>query len=327
MKTALCSMWLMALSSSLGAQALAPELAPLAAKYKTDLATLETQRTNAVTQAQKPYLAALDTAEKNATKAGNVAGVSTIGQERAAIGKGLMAPGVPPGLPKELQGPRRTYLDAIERIRTAEAPRRQALDGAYLRALTGLAAKAAKESELAKQIDVEKQKLLASAPAAPPKKANSKNVIVNGTFDTVDASGNPSGWIMSEGYKVQRDGTNNVLHASGKVPGWASMSQDVLIPTKARTVTVSGRVRGTVTGRDAAKSQGVPGLFIACNFLDQNEAGTKDWIMLDGGSDKEWKNVTFTQKIPDDMKILRVGLNLKYVSGEFDFDDIEVEFR
>jgi hypothetical protein len=50
-------------------------------------------------------------------------------------------------------------------------------------------------------------------------------------------------------------------------------------------------------------------------------------MMLDGGSDKDWKNLTMTQRIPDGMKALRVGLNLKSVSGEFDFDDIEVEFR
>jgi hypothetical protein len=41
----------------------------------------------------------------------------------------------------------------------------------------------------------------------------------------------------------------------------------------------------------------------------------------------EWKTVTSTTRIPDDMKILQVALTLKYVSGEFDFDDIEVEFR
>ena len=308
------------------AQALAPELAPMAAKYKADIATLETQRTTAVAQAQKPYNAALAAVEKIATAAGNVAGVSAIVNERAAIGKGLMTPGLPPGLPKELQGPRKAYLDALERIRAAEAPRRQALDGAYLRALTGLGAKAPKESQLANQVEAEKQKLIASAPPAAPKKVNSKNVVINGTFDVVEG-GQPKGWSMSDGYKVQKDGTNNVLHASGKVPAWSMVNQDILIPAKARSVTVSGRVRGTITGRETAKVQGVPGLFIACQFLDKTEAGTNDWMMLDGGSDKEWKNLTMTQRIPEGMKALRVGLNLKSVSGEFDFDDIEVEFR
>src|SRR4051812_30860765 len=40
-------------------QALVPELEPLATKYKADLATLETQRANAVAQAQTRYVAAL----------------------------------------------------------------------------------------------------------------------------------------------------------------------------------------------------------------------------------------------------------------------------
>ena len=67
--------------------------------------------------------------DHGATAAGNVAAVAVITEERGALTRGLMAPGFPPGMPKELQGPRRTYLDAFGRSRTVEAPRRQALDG------------------------------------------------------------------------------------------------------------------------------------------------------------------------------------------------------
>jgi hypothetical protein len=49
--------------------------------------------------------------------------------------------------------------------------------------------------------------------------------------------------------------------------------------------------------------------------------------MLDAGGDSKWKTVTSTTKIPPGMKSLRVSLVLKNVSGEFDYDDIEVEFR
>jgi hypothetical protein len=328
MKIALCSLWLAVLSSFLAAQTTAPELATIAMKYKADISALEAQRNTALAQAQKPYETAMATAEKAATAAGNVTAVGVITAERAALTKGLMSPGLPPGLPKELQGPRKTYLDAVARIRTAEAPRRQALDAAYLRALTGIGAKAPKESELAKQVEAEKQRLIASAPTAAPKKVNSKNVIVNGTFDAVESAGHPSGWAMAEGYKVQKEGTNNVLHATSKVPAYMAMNQDILIPARARNVTLTGRVRGKVVSRDQAKSQGPPGVFVTGLFLDANETATgNQWMMLDGGSDDQWKNVTMTQKIPDDMKALRVGLVLKYVSGDFDFDDIEVEFR
>jgi hypothetical protein len=316
-----------AIGRGVNAQTLAPELAPIAAKYKTDLATLEAQRTAALTQAQTPYMTALASAEKTATAAGKVAGVAAIGAERAAIPKGLMTPGFPADLPKELQAARKTYLDAVARIKTAEAPRRQALDSAYLRALAGLAVKAPKESELSKQVEAEKQKLVASAPATAPKKVNSKNVIINGTFDTIGAGGQPSGWTLEEAYQVQKEGTNNILHASSKMPNFHAMTQDILIPARARNVTLSGRVRGKIVARDASKLQGPPGLFVAAVFLDKSEVPTTNWMMLDGGSDEKWKDVTLTQRIPDNMKVLQVALTLKNVSGEFDFDDIEVEFR
>jgi hypothetical protein len=327
MKTSASLLLLIALATSLCAQTLAPELAPLATKYKADLAALDAQRVNAIGQAQAAYVAAMATAEKNATKAGNVAALSAITAERGAVTGDLMSPGMPPGLPKELQNPRKAYLDAVARIRAAETPRRQALDGAYLRALTGLGAKAPKESELAKQVEGEKQKLIASAPSTNPSKASSKNVVVNGTFDIVGAAGQPGGWTMAEGYKVQRDGNNYVMHATCKVPAYLSVNQDILIPARARSVTLTGRVRGKILARDPAKSQGPPGVFLAAQYLDKNDAPTTNWMMLDGGNDMAWKIVTMTQKIPEDMKVLQVALVLKYVSGEFDFDDIEVEFR
>src|SRR5262245_11156022 len=108
MKRSLCILLLSALAHCACAQTLAPELAPLAARYKLDIATLEAQRTAALSQAQKPYVLALATAEKSATASGNAAGVAAIVGERAAITKDLMSPGFPPGLAKELQGPRRT---------------------------------------------------------------------------------------------------------------------------------------------------------------------------------------------------------------------------
>jgi hypothetical protein len=327
MKTASCALLLVVIAGCACAQILAPELAPLAAKYKVDLATLDAQRANAVAQAQTPYVAALAAAEKTATTAGKVAAVSAIAAERAALTSGLMSPGLPADLPKELQVPRKTYLDAVARIRTAEAPRRQAIDAAYLRALTSLGDKAAKNPELAKQLAGEKQKLLASTPGTSGRKTNSKNVVVNGTFDVADAQGHPAGWTLSEAYKVVRDGTNNVLHASTKVPAYLALTQDILIPSKARNVTLSGRVRGNIVARDAAKSQGPPGVFVAAVYLDKNQQTTNNWLMLDGGADSGWKKVSSTTKIPDDMKVLQVSLVLKMVAGDIDYDDIEVEFR
>ncbi len=326
MKTILLVLFTVAVPAFADGQTLAPELAPLATKYKADVAALEAQRSAAIAKAQSSYATALGAAERSATTAGNVAAVAAITTERTAISSGLMAPGFPAGLPKELQTPRKAYLDALARIKTAEAPRRQALDAGYLRALTNLSAAASKNPELSKQVEAEKQKLLASAPGGGSgSKPSAKSAVINGTFDLVDAEGRPSGWRIAEGFKVVRDGTNSVLHAGAKAPGYVAVTQDILLPPRARNVTLSGRVRGKLTSR--APDQGHFGANIAAVYLNKQDESTSNWLMLDGGTDADWKTLSTTQKIPDDMKTLQVVLVLKYVSGEFDFDDIEVEFR
>lgn len=165
-------------------------------------------------------------------------------------------------------------------------------------------------------------------PPAPGKnKTNSKNLIVNGTFDSADTQGHPAGWTLAENYKVMHDGTNAIVHASAEAPVYQSITQDVAVPARARNVTLRGRVRGKIIGRDAAKSQGPPGFFLSGVYIHKNDKPTANWIMIDGGGDARWKTVTQTNRIPEGMKTLRVALVLKYVSGEFDYDDIEVEFR
>jgi hypothetical protein len=326
MKPILCILLFAALAHAACAQALAPELAPLAAKYQADLAALEAQRTNALTQAQNPYTAALATAEKSATAAGNVTAIAVINAERAALTRGLTTPGFPPGMPKELQNPRKTYLDAVARIRAAEAPRRQTLDSAYLRALTGLSAKAPKESALAKQIEAEKQKLIANAPPTVSKQIG-KSMVVNGTFDVTGSNGLPAGWATNSDdcFKVSRDGTNCVLHASLKTVGYAAIKQEIPLPPKARTLTLSGRVRGKAGARKPGEVDF--GGKILGNYLDANDLPTKDWVWFQAEPNEQWKTYSQTQKIPEGVKTFLVILEMKFAAGEFDFDDIVVEFR
>jgi hypothetical protein len=307
-------------------QVLAPELAPTAAKYHADIATLEGQRAGALEQAQKPYLAALGTAEKSATTAGNVAGVAAIATERAALGSGLIAPRYPTDMPKELQTPRKTYFDAHARIKTTETSQRQAIDAAYLRALTNLKAGSSKNPELGTQLDAERQKLLASAVSTTASKPGTKkSAVINGNFDLANAEGQPSGWTTLEEFKVVRDGTNNVIRASSKAPVHLSITQDLVVPPKERVMTLKGRIRGKIVARAPNQEQG--GVLIYGVWVDSQEKASSAGIILDGGSGDEWQNLSTTVKIPDDMKLLRVALFLKNVSGEFDFDDIEVEFR
>src|SRR5678815_979659 len=122
----------------LHAQDLAPELAPLVAKHKADLAALDAQKAGAIARAQQPYVAALDSAEKTATTAGALEVVATITKEREALKTGLMAPALPEGLPKTLQPARKSCLDATARVSADAGPRQRAIDAEYLRALAAL---------------------------------------------------------------------------------------------------------------------------------------------------------------------------------------------
>lgn len=162
MKAPIAAFLLVLAASSAFAQTVAPELAPAAAKYKADMATLDAQRLAALAQAQKSHAAALDAAEKTATAAGNLPVVAAITKERESLIADTLTPNFPDGLPKNLLATRKAYLDAAAHIRANEATRRSAIGAEYLRALASLQSKAAANPELAQQIAAEKGKLLAT---------------------------------------------------------------------------------------------------------------------------------------------------------------------
>lgn len=314
------------------AQSFAPELAPVAEKYKADIAALDTQRTAALAQAQQSYTAALDAAEKTATTTRNLESVAAIAKERTAVKSGLMTPEFPFDLPKGLQTARKSYLDASTRIRTAEIPRRKAVDADYLRALANLQSRAGANSDLAQQLAAEKEKLLAGAASATASDGGSgkRSALINGGFDLADAEGRPSGWTLPDrkdaSFKVVREGANSVLRAtlSGEIRP-AYVSQVVPIPPRAKTVTVSGRVRGKWQERDT--KDGNWGANIAATYLGADERKFGGWVILVGGREAGQKALTKTGQIPDGAKALHLHFGFQFVTGSFDFDDIAVEFR
>ena len=154
----------LALAVPLHAQFLAPELEPLAARYKAERVTFEKEKDKAIAQAQQPYLSALDAAGRTATSAGSLAVVAAIRKESEALkNPTTMPPTLPEGLPKTLQATRKSCLNSIARIDANLASRQKAIDADYFRALSLLQPKAVGNPGLAQQIDEEKEKLLASA--------------------------------------------------------------------------------------------------------------------------------------------------------------------
>lgn len=334
MKAPFIAAWF-AIVAALQAQDLAPELAPVAAKYKADIAALEALKAATFARMQQPYIAALDAAEKTATSAGSLEAVAGITKERAALKSGLMAPAFPGDLPKTLQPARKNYVDSIVRIPADEAQRRRAIDADYLRALGSLQTKAISNPELAKQIAAEKDKLLANvasgtAAAAGAPKASGRNAVVNGNFDAADAAGTPSGWkVPSEDgvtFKVGSDGTNHVLRVT--VTGALrniKLSQEVEVPPRAKTFTVRVRIRGKATGHDPSDDNW--GANVGARFTGADGTLTGPWTILVGGKDAGWKTLTKGGPVVAGAKTMKVEVGAQFVAGTFDFDDVEVEFR
>ncbi len=157
---------LLALSTWVRAEDLAPELAPLAAKYKADITALTDEQTAAVTKAKQQYVTALDEAAKTAAGSNNRKALEAIAHEKEALNFPEAAVEPYPDLPLSLQTMRKSYLAATERAAAAFAPRIQMLNDEYLRALKFLEVKAVTNPELAKQIAIEKANLTSHAPAA-----------------------------------------------------------------------------------------------------------------------------------------------------------------
>jgi hypothetical protein len=315
------------------AQTLPLELAPVEAKYRADLAALATQTAGALSQAQQIYARALGDAEKTATTAGALPAAAAIAREQAALKDALLAPDFPADLPKSLQTPRKAFLESAARVRANEAARRRSIDADYLRALASLAGRAPANSALAQQIAAEKEKLLATtvpsgATAPAVARGSGRNALVNGGFEQADAEGRPLGWKLPDRpeaiFRVVREGNNAVLHAEmrGALKP-AFLTQEIAVPTRAKSVTISSRTRGKWEERDV--NDGFWGASAAGEFF--NEAGKRVGdLIIPGGRDTAWKTERKTKDIPDGAKTFRFQFGFKHVTGAFDFDEVSAEF-
>ena len=141
-------------------QELAPELLPLVAKHKADLAALDEQKAAAIARVVQVYVAALDAAEAKAATAGNLQAIAAITQESNDAKSGSLRDAVPAELPKTLHAARKSCLDGIARITPDLAAGNDRLKADYLRALAALQTRAGGNAPLAAQIAVEKDRAL-----------------------------------------------------------------------------------------------------------------------------------------------------------------------
>ena len=146
--------------TTLHAQEFLPELAPYVAKYKSDTGALTEQKNASLESSKRTYLAALASAEAAATNAGHVPIVAAITRERESIDKGTVAAEFPKDFPKNLQSPKKAYLDSLGRVSADFTARQQRIDAEYLRVLASLQMKANANPALADQIASQKNGLL-----------------------------------------------------------------------------------------------------------------------------------------------------------------------
>jgi hypothetical protein len=139
---------------------LAPELAPLAAKYNADLTALETQKAAEVLRVSQPYLTALDAGETKATTAGEVKGMGAITQERTEVKGGEMREEEPAELPKGLHGARKSCMDGIARVTKDFTARQDKVKTEYVKALGALETRGRGNAALMAQIATEKERVV-----------------------------------------------------------------------------------------------------------------------------------------------------------------------
>lgn len=151
---------LLALSAVLHGADLAPELAPLAAKYKADSDGVTAKRSAAVSQVAQNYIMALNTAERTATSTGDLKSLAAISSERDGIKAGNLDPKLPDNLPKDLPTPRKRYMTEVERVDADIKAQRQRVTAAYLQALAALQSRSSAKPALLGQIEAEKKKLI-----------------------------------------------------------------------------------------------------------------------------------------------------------------------
>lgn len=92
----------------------------------------------------------------------------------------------------------------------------------------------------------------------PGGKPNAKSAVINGTFDLAIPEGGPSGWTIAPTIKIVRDGTNNVLREATEGIVYRGISQEIPAPPSAKSVTLSGRMRGIWVTRDTGDQLSAP---------------------------------------------------------------------
>ena len=325
---------LFSICGDLCAQALAPELAPLAGKHQSEIAALQAQATAALTRVRNAYLEQLNSAEKFASVGRDTKTLAAINAERESINAGQVPTAFPASMPPSLKSPWQTYSAGFIKITADRVQQHRRIDAAYLRDLAVLGAKAPAGSELANQITAEKDATLDKSPTEVPTEANR---IVNGNFTDGDRHGFPKGWFVElvpevsngpfkiipkkEGdplppglsVQVATENQETFLRATySDAKGY--LSQAIDIPPGAKTYSLKLHVRGSSP----------KGKVIKVYVLRKEDAGSRDLAEL---SPKTWRPLELHNAVGTGTFITILIGNDKLTDGTYEIKRMELVFH
>jgi len=321
----LCPLALLSLIVSGHGQTPAADFQTLKADFDKQLGELETARTAAITAGRARYIAALEAVEIRATQTAKLEVVrAVLAEKEAANQDAAMPPAAPPALPADLSPVRSAYIRECDRVAKVSGPRAQALATGYLRTLVALEArgKAAGDADLLGKINDEKTRAASYGVATNPGAARpaGKSVLVNGDFSKIEGDSSPVGWEGSNG-KVVTERNETFLRLQD-----GSRRQKVPVPTGAKTVRVSGRMR---SADFLAESNGkFQSMDIAVLAIGGSKSGGFVMNLMVRGGSRSWTKKNETKPIPPGTKELEVSLTRWDArSATIDYDDVELVFR
>jgi len=303
------------------------ELAPLAAKYQSDLKVLAEARDKTVAPARQTYLAALATAEQKAASSQKPEESKAVGDEKTAVSAGTPLPAMAaPLLPATLLTPRTNLRREMDRAEREYGVRAQQAAADYLRGLTFYEnnARAAGQTELLKQIEAEKGKLAGqNAAGAHAIHGAARNLVINGDFTQKKQDGTPESWKsdMPKRGAVATEQGASFLRLVSLEKGETFFVEELDRPPDVKELAVALRLRC----KDM-KGQGTYGVVIAQRDGD-NKLVARDMPCDMSGPAPAWKTMSGLVRIHPETKRLIVRCNIVDCLATVDFADVRVDAK
>lgn len=168
--------------------------------------------------------------------------------------------------------------------------------------------------------------LLAGAASSAFAQATDKRPLLNGDFDDLPVGKPPAGWTAAYptgGATVFSDGKDTFLRLTSATAANAGMAQEVMVPPKAKSVAVLGRMRGKPRNEKTEKKTAVE---VALRYKDAMGGNISAAVVATGNS-PNWHTFRREFTLPPGCVKVEVVARSLFAVGAFDFDEVRVEFK